>query len=369
MASENIIDSIKEMIEDIFSLGPKGLIGIDIGLSAIKIAVVNKQSDGGYKVMNYSAVNLPEGTIGEDEIQKEDDFLKAMQVALKKLNSSNRIACVGLSGPNTLIKRVQVAGGSEDEIEEQAIWDTEQYLPFPVEDGNISCCTVGENQSGGIDVVVAAAKRSVVSSYKDILERAGLKVKIVDHNAAALLNVFEHVMGDVVIKKGTTWVLLDLGAQKTNFIIYKNGLLVFYKEINVGGLTVTEEIQRQLGVNYNEAESLKIYGDGNGNIPEEIVVIANQVSEILFSEIKKTIDFWSSTSSDETYDGCVITGGGAQAPGMQEALQEIFETEVQLLNPFKVMSHNNNNISDENINEIISRGVCSIGLAMRSIAK
>ncbi len=369
MASQNILDTIKNKIGDAFSLGASGLVGIDIGLSAIKMAVLNKQSDGSYKIMNYASVDLPEGTIGEDEIQKEDEFLKAMQIAIKKLDTSNRIACVGLSGPNTLIKRLQIAGGTNEEIEEQAIWETEQYLPFPIEEGNISYSLVGDNQSGGVDVIIGAAKKSVVTYYKDIVERTGFKVKIVDHCAAAVLNVFEHVMGEDAAKIGTTWILVDMGAQKSNFLIYKNGRLVFYKEINVGGLTATEEIQRQMGVNYSEAESLKIHGDGSGNIPEEIVEITNQVSEIFFSELKKTIDFWTNTTSDETFDGCVITGGGSQALGLVEALKELLDTDVQILNPFKVMSYNKNNISEENIEEIASKGVCAIGLAMRSIPK
>ncbi|MGZ3807383.1 MAG: pilus assembly protein PilM, partial [Bacteriovorax sp.] len=169
--------------------------------------------------------------------------------------------------------------------------------------------------------------------------------------------------------KGKSWIILDLGAQKTHFMIYKNGVLVFFKEINIGGLTITEEIQRQQGVNYNEAESLKIYGDGNGNIPEEIVEIINQVLDTFFVELKKTVDFWVSSTSEESFDGCIITGGGAQIPGLTDALQDLLETEVKVLNPFSTMSYNKNNISDDMIDDIAYRGVCAIGLAMRSVPK
>ena len=52
-------------------------------------------------------------------------------------------------------------------------------------------------------------------------------------------------------------LFLILGAQKTEFIIYKNQTIVFTKEISVGGVMITEEIQRQMGVNYEEAEDFK----------------------------------------------------------------------------------------------------------------
>jgi type IV pilus assembly protein PilM len=366
---KNIIEGIKDSINESFQMGPRGVIGIDIGLSSVKMAEVSQTSEGNYKINRYASVDLPEGTIIEDEIQKEDEILKAIQKCLEELGSSSKFACVGISGPNTLIKRLQLAGGSPEEVEDQVSWETEQYLPFPIDEGNISFSVIGENQGGGIDVIIGAAKKSVVNTFKDLIERSNLKVKIMDHTAAATLNVIENVLGDEIKEKGKTWIILDIGAQKTHFMIYKNGILVFFKEMTIGGLTITEEIQRQMGVNYNEAESLKIYGDGSGNIPEEIVELINQVLDSFFAEIKKTLDFWTSSTSEESFDGCILTGGSTMLPGLPEALQELLETEVQVLNPFSVMTFNKNNIDESQINDIAFKGVGAIGLAMRSIAK
>ncbi len=368
MDAKELIELVKEHITDMLGSANKSVIGIDLGLSAIKLAEVTKTSDNKYKVQRYTSVDLPEGTIIEDEIQKEDEILKALQQGLKQLNSSITNVCLGLSGPNTLIKRLQLAGGAPDEIEDQVSWEMEQYLPFPIDEGSISHSIVGENQGGGIDVIVGAAKKSLIATFKDLIERANVKVKIVDLNAAATLNVFEAAMG-ADAKGGKTWIMLDLGAQKTHFMIYKNGVLVFFKEINIGGLTITEEIQRQMGVNYQEAESLKISGDGSGNIPEEIVDLINQVLASFFVEIKKTVDFWVNSTSEESFDGCIITGGTAQISGLAEALQELFETEVQVLNPFNGLTYNQNNIDEDMINDIVYRGVCAIGLGMRSLSK
>lgn len=369
MDLKNIIEGIKDSINDSFQMGPRGVIGIDIGLSAVKMAEVNQTSEGNYKINRYASVDLPEGTIIEDEIQKEDEILRALQKCLEDLGSSSKFACVGISGPNTLIKRLQLAGGTPEEVEDQVSWETEQYLPFPIDEGNISFSVIGENQGGGIDVIIGAAKKSVVNTFKDLIERSNLKVKIMDHTAAATLNVIENVLGDEIKEKGKTWIILDIGAQKTHFMIYKNGVLVFFKEMTIGGLTITEEIQRQMGVNYMEAESLKIYGDGSGNIPEEIVELINQVLDSFFAEIKKTLDFWTSSTSEESFDGCIITGGSTMLPGLPEALQELLETEVQVLNPFSVMTFNKNNIDESMINDIAFKGVGAIGLAMRTLAK
>jgi len=145
--------------------------------------------------------------------------------------------------------------------------------------------------------------------------------------------------------------------------------MVFHKDISIGGLTITEEIQRQMGVNYEEAESLKIQGDGSGNIPEEVVEIINQVLESFFAELKKTIDFWVSSTSEETFDGCILTGGGSLIPGFSDSLQELVETEVQVFDPFPAIIVNENRIGEDMLPSISAMGVVAIGLGMRSIPK
>lgn len=369
MDSKQLSKKISDFWDDKFALGPKGIIGIDIGLTSVKMADVIQMSDGNYKLNSYASIDLPEGTIIEDEIQKEDDLIAALQRGLKELNSKNKWAAIGLAGSNTLIKRLQIPGGTKEEIEDSVNWEIEQYLPFPIDEGNISFSILGENKGGGVDVIIGAARKSVIQSFKDVVERVDLRVKFVDLNAAAFLNVFEYAMNEYAEKPNSSWILMDLGAQRTQFFIYKNNVMVFYKDVPIGGLTITEEIQRQLGVNYQEAESLKIHGDGNGNIPEEIIEIINQVLDTFFAEVKKTIDFWMSSSADESFEGVIITGGGALIPGVVEALQDLLSLDVHVLNPFSRMIYNLSNINEESINDIAYRGTCALGLAMRKAIK
>jgi type IV pilus assembly protein PilM len=367
LESTGIIGKIRDYIDDRFYFGPKTIIGIDIGLSSIKMAEVTKGKDDTFKIHNFISIDLPEGAFIEDEIQKEDEILKALQKGLRELKSSSKFACIGLFGPNTLVKRLQLGGGTLEEIEDNVNWEIEQYLPFSIDDGNVSFSVVGETSGGGVDVIIGAAKKSVVNSFKELVERTNLKVKIVDLSITAVLNVFEATMPEIAKQVPSTWIIMDMGAQKTQFVIYKNGVMAFFKEISIGGLTITEEIQRQMGVSYQEAESLKIFGDGNGNIPEEILNIMNQVLESFFAELKKTVDFWITSTSDEAFNGCILTGGCSLIPGINEALNEVLETDILIINPFSKMSYNQNKIAEEKIADIAHKGVCAIGLAMRML--
>ncbi|MDC1173810.1 type IV pilus assembly protein PilM [Bacteriovoracaceae bacterium] len=362
----NIIDSFKNML----SLGPKSVFGIDIGLSAVKVAQIDisgSEEEPSYKLVKYASVALPEGAIIEDEIQKQEEIVEAIKEAVSTAGIKEKFACLGLTGPNTVVKHLQLPGGDEEEIEDQVLWEAEQYLPFDIENSSISFHNVGENEGGGLDVVVAAARNDIIQSFIELVEGAGFKVKIADLGMISVINAFEYIEADKFEEETDSYLVLDLGAQKTAFMIYKNGTVIFTKEINVGGVMITEEIQRQMGVNYIEAEDLKVTGDESGNLPEEILAIVDDVIEAFFSEIKKTMDFYVSSTSDESLASCFITGGSIQIPGILEGLEALLGVEVSVINPFEKMDYDSKKISEEEINDIAYRGVSVIGLAMRSL--
>jgi len=365
--SKKIINDLISQVKEVLKIGPSGYIGIDIGLSSVKVAQLDGNGDTGYKLVAYGSGSLPEGAIIEDDIQKEEEVVEAIQTAIKNAGIKSVNCVFGLAGPNTVARKLQLAGGSDEEIEDQVSWEVEQYIPFSLETSKISFHVVGENEGGGIDVIVAAAKGEIVESYRSLLEQAGLKPRIFDLGLISVVNVFELVYRDKLVDPNESWILMDLGSEKTEFIIYKNNKIMFTKEIMIGGVIITEEIQRQMGVNYYEAEDLKNHGDENGNLPEEILEIIDSVVESFFAEIKKTVDFYISSTSDESFIECVLTGGSSLIPGLTEGLEALLGINVSIMNPFEVIKYDPKNIKEEQLNEIAYRGASVLGLAMRSL--
>ena len=322
---------------------------------------------GNFLLSKYSVVDLPEACFIDDEVQKEEEVIEAIVECIEKLKLATNLINLGLSGPNTIARKLQLAGGSKDEIADQVEWEAEQYLPFAIESGAISFHELGENEGGGVDVLVCAARNDIILNYKDMIESAGLRLNIVDLNMVAITNVFELVMGNKLENLESTFMILDFGAQKTSCIIYKKKKVQFTKEMNIGGIMITEEIQRQLGVNFEEAEDLKVRGDENGNLPEEILEIIDEVVEKFFFEIKKTVDFYITSTSDESLVSCYITGGGAMLPGLLEGLEALLGLDTFILNPFEAFEFDEASISKDAINSIAYRGVVAMGLAMREV--
>ncbi len=365
---KKIYEAYVERMRDMLNLNPPELVAIDIGLTAVKVAELLQIKKGRFKLVKYSQVPLPELALIDDEIQKEEDIIDAIKTALESSNISNRNVVSSIFGKNTIVRRIQVAGGDESELEDQILWEAEQYIPFNIDDSEVSFDIIGENQGGGIDTVVAAATHSVVDNFKSMLEAAGTKVKIMELASTALSNLcLELYKKEMDEDEDASWLVFDFGAQKTNMIILRGGKFIFSKEIAIGGVMLTEEIQRQMAVNYYEAEDLKITTDGRGNLPEDILKIVEEVNENFFAEIKKTLDFYISASQDDMLSYCLVTGGATLAVGFLDGLGEIVGIEPTVINPFEIVEIDKKNIPEDRIDDIACYGAVAIGLGMRQL--
>lgn len=344
------------------------LIGIDIGLNSIKIALLSNPKKNQFKLEKYKSILLSEAAIIEDEIQKPDEVIEIIQSAIKEMGIKKHIACLGMDGPNTVTKRLQVPDGVDEEVEDNILWESEQYIPFGADDAEIGFSILGRIEVEDIvDAVVGAVRTDVVENYVEIIKEAGLTPRVVDLNVFSLINMFELINEarlDDISEEGA--IIIDFGAQYTKVIVYKNNGPVFTKEINIGGVLVTEEIQRTMGVGYEDAEDLKINGDDKGNLPEEILVLVeNHINKIL-EELKKILNFYIAAGSSEQVGSCFITGGSSRLPGLEEALSGLIGLDIEELNPFDVITVKGK-LSEEEMDDVISCGLVALGLGMRKV--
>jgi type IV pilus assembly protein PilM len=355
--------SIKEQLDDLLGkINPGGVIGVDIGAHSIKVCEISGSS-GKIRLEKFGVFTLSEAALIEDEVQKPDEIIEGVQEAIRLANIKSKTICLGLFGPNTMTKRLNVPEGSKEEIEDHIMWEAEQYITFGADESQIDFDIIGDNEGGGKDALVAAVRLDTVDGYVELMKEAKLNTKIVDLNVLALSNVFEEVMkGELEEDEGA--LLLDFGAQSTKIIVYRRGGPIFTKEIPVGGSLITEEIQRQMGLSYEEAEDLKTTVDENGNLAEEVLAIINAQIEQHVNEVKKNINFYITQGSTEKVEACYVTGGSSLLPGLLERLSETTGIEVKRLDVFSAIKVDERKIGHD-LEVLSAIAPVAIGLAMR----
>jgi type IV pilus assembly protein PilM len=330
------------------------------------VAVLEKQGKNKYFLKHFGSSALPEASIIDDDVQRPEEVIHGIVQAIEKSGTKSKLVCFGMFGPNTVVKKITVPDGSENEVEDQILWEAEQYIPFGADDAEITFQLTGVNDAGGKEAIVVASKVDVTNNFIKLIKETGYIVKVVDLNVLALTNIFEVIMGDEAQERysdGT--IIIDFGAASTKVIVYRKESPIMTKEINIGGVAVTEEIQRQLGVSFQEAEDLKCNGDQAGNIPEDLLAILDIHFENLMGEIKKVLNFYILAGSAEKANYCFITGGSAQLPGLKDILKDAIEMEILVLNPFESITYDTKKLRPEIIDSLSFTLPVAMGLALR----
>ena len=174
------------------------VMALDIGRSAVKVMFMeSKYESKKFTLLNYALVPLPEGALIEGDVNQAEKVITAIQEALNLSNITTKNCCFGVSGADTVVKKLSLSDGTNDEIEDQIIWESSQYLPFDIDEAKLGFHILKKNEGGGVDVLIGVAKASHIATYKDLIEESGLQLKIVDMGTIAIVNVFEQ------FKRGT----------------------------------------------------------------------------------------------------------------------------------------------------------------------
>lgn len=345
---------------------PKLAIGLDIGSSSVKLVQL-KEKKGTFTLLSYGSAPLPPEAIVDGALMNSSAIVQAIQdlVAQHKVKGKKEVA-IGVRGHSVIIKKIQLPKVTQEELDESIQWEAEQYIPFDVKDVNIDTqiLTPEGDAAGQMDVLLVAAKKDMINDYTSVCAEAGLIATVVDVDAFAVQNAFEanyEAAGEESI------VLVNVGAAVTNINILSHGTTAFTRDITMGGNAFTEEIQKQLNISYDEAEALKVGGQGETDavVPQEVERVIQGVADQLAGEIQRSLDFYSSTAADSRVARVYLSGGTARIPAIFKAIEGRAGVAVEILNPFKNIEIEPGRFDAAAILAAAPSAAVAVGLALR----
>jgi type IV pilus assembly protein PilM len=194
------------------------------------------------------------------------------------------------------------------------------------------------------------------------LTDAGLTPVILDIDVFALENAFEI---NYPIEDDQSAALIDVGASTININVIKGCLSAFTRDVFLGGNQITEDIQKQFGISFEEAETLKTSGDVNRDDfgGKEIV---KQVCDNIASEIQKSLEFYSSTTY-ESVNKIYLSGGCAKIPFMKDIIEEKINVTTEIIDCVRTVKYDENVFDPDYIKDISPLASVGIGLALRRL--
>lgn len=340
----------------------KGVIGIDIGSSSIKMVQLNETKKG-YQLVNYGIAPIPSEVIVDGAIMDSSAVVEAIKglVAEKKVKISD--VALSVSGHSVIIKKITLPAMTEAELEESIQWEAEQYIPFPISDVNMDFHILemvpGQPQ---MDVLIVAVKKDIINDYTAVMAEAGLNAVVVDVDSFALENMY---CINYDVNPEETVALVNLGANVTNINILKGGMSTLTRDVSAGGRQITTEIQKHLGVSSEDAEVLKCGGEAGGIAPKDVEEVVITAMNSIVTEVQRSFDFYLSTSHDGRIDKAYLSGGSSKIKGIAAAISERTGVPTETADPFQKVGVNGKAFDLETLQKDAPFLCVCVGLAIR----
>jgi len=337
------------------------LIGVDIGSHAIKVCQLQRLGKT-YKLLAVGSASLPSGAVEDGVLQDPIEVSKVLSSLLKNLKIKNKKIGISISGYSVIVKKINLEKMEDEALANYINAEAEQYIPFDIDDVYIDFQKLPSKKEGSdrCDIMLVAAKKEVVNDYLDMLGELKLTTSLVDVDGFALENIWE-----TASEQRENIALVDIGASKMNINILSEGVSVLARDVVVGSEQLTDQLVNTFGIEYSQAEKLKLGIVSLEEHNEAIKNIFNQTCTQWVLEIKKAIDLYLANNPERPLKAIVLSGGGSKVSGLQDYLSRETGLDVIAFNPFATMICDDKKFDRHYLETIGPEMAIAAGLAIR----
>ena len=324
----------------LFSREPAPLLGIDVSSTTVKLVELGRGRDGGLVLEHCAIEPLERGWINEGNVEKFDEVAEALRRLVRKSGSKTKQAALALPGSAVITKKINLpAGLTEAEMEVQVESEATQYIPFPLAEVALDFCVIGPapNMPDYVEVLLAASRKEKVSDLQGLAEAAGLEPVVLDVESYAS-RLAAARLAEKLPNKGRNMLmaLFEVGSQTTSLQVMRNDDMIYERDQMFGGIQLTNQIARQYGISFDDAEAKKKAGSG---LPADYRdAVLNPFMEGLGQELGRALQFFFTSTPYNKVDQILLSGGSAALPGLAEAVSSQTSFPCKVLNPFDGMT-------------------------------
>lgn len=341
----------------------KEVVGVDIGSSSVKVVQL-KDNKGSFQLLNAGIYPLPPEAIVDNTLMDSSSISLVIKNIIASLGIKVKDVVCSISGNSVIIRKIVLPAMPQEELEDQISWEAEQYIPFDINDVNMDfqILSPDNNDPSKMNVLLVASKKDIINDYISVFSESGMQLSVVDVDAFAVQNAFE---ANYDYSSEDVLALVNIGASVMNINVIKDGITLFTRDVQMGGNLYTEEIQKQIGLSSEGAETGKLLANELVNEPLRNVIL--KVNETIAQEIRRSLDFYNSTANDDRISGVYISGGCSKVYNLIDTITEKIGLPVEKLNPFAKLNYNEKDFDPEYLEEIAPFMAVPVGLAIRRV--
>ncbi|GGI19570.1 pilus assembly protein PilM [Oxalicibacterium faecigallinarum] len=338
------------------------LIGLDISSSGVKLVELSEAGKS-LKLECFASEPLPRGAVVDGNIENIDQVSDAIARAWRKSGTRVKLVAMGMPPASVITKKITLPSNlSEENLELQVETEASQYIPFALDEVRLDFDVIGpvENSPDDVDVMLAATRKEKVEDRVAVAEAAGLKPTVMDIESYAARAAIDRIARQK-IGKGQILAAFQIGTNVMHVSILQDGELIYEREQPFGGHQLTQDIVRNYGFSYEEAEIKKKSGDLPDGYQKEIL---EPFLENAAQEVTRAIQFFFTSTPYSRVDQIYLAGGCANIPQLVETVATRTKISTSVISPFAGMQLGSN-VREKQLRIEAPAYLVACGLAMR----
>ncbi len=338
-------------------------IGLDIGVGSVKLVSVSKNSTGitTLDAIGETKTPLVDWTKPDKSGKSLLEVSNAIKILLSDLKIKPTQAVASLPEDEVVSRLIRLPPLKESEVRDALKFEAETFVPYPLDQVSIDYEVIEQDESGRLTVFAIAARNELISQYVKLFKLLGIDLLALESPAVAMRRV---VVESVSATAGM--LLIDMGEKYSDIVCINSGKVYFTRAMSVGGESLTRAISINLGLDMASAEEYKkAYGLKEMQLEGKIKNAITPVFSSMAEEIRRALASFRE-EQNKAAELLVLSGGGANLPGLAEELTRILGVEVQVIQPFVKMD-STKIVLPIDLNAEGCRFSLAVGLAYRGI--
>ncbi|OHA04466.1 MAG: hypothetical protein A2934_00710, partial [Candidatus Sungbacteria bacterium RIFCSPLOWO2_01_FULL_47_10] len=324
-----------------FGTGSAGYVGIDVGASSVKVVELRKEKDRAVLKSYGELKTAPYFKRTAEEISGTGGFLRYLETdiaamlhdVLRESNITSKQAVFSIPTVSAFIMLIDFPRLPPEEINAAIPFEVKRYVPIPLSEISLDWEIIDEEEEKKLKVLFVAVPKEIINKYKRIGDLAKLDIRAVEVENFSFNRSLARRDHD------TPTAIIHLGAQTTNITITKKGIIRASHNLERGSHEITRMLSRALTIDIARAEEFK-RSMGLSDRPEEkeIVDVIAPVADSLFREILRIINSYN-RSTIHKVERLILSGGGANLPGLVDLVTKLSTLETARANPFSKVTY------------------------------
>lgn len=380
---------------------PKSYLGVDLGAGGVKVVELRAEKNRpvlftyGFTVGNHDVHQLLSKTVpsSPDEMIQANEFMRSpeagktapsivvdqskitmyadmLRAVCKQAKTQSTMAVASLPVSAVFHAIVTMPFVKKEEFDRILRAEIKKLLPYPLEDMVLDSQVMpGEAGAKSQRVLVNAVPRAMVVFYTKVFQQAGLTLESLEPESIAITR-------SLVGRDASTTILVDMGAQRTNFFIVDQAVPITHHSIERGGAKMNAILESVLKLEPGAmTEQLKrdmfarliANPTDSGITKEQFLELFNSIVEPVLKELEYSLDLFlrQSANQNKRPEKIILTGGSALFPFLADHIATKFKMRCYIGDPWGRV------VYQESLKPILHaigpRMSSAIGLALRNV--